>query len=359
MSELLLNLDWRQPLWLLLALQPLLLWLILRRFQKRAQEQFAEPHLLPWIQVHENRTWRQRLFSRNIAYSLAWLFFAMTMAGPRLPDAQPENQNSINLDVMMVVDLSRSMYANDIAPTRLRRALLETYEFLSLAGNTRIGIVVYAARAHLFVPMTTDFKALKFYLKDLDTLQLPTQGSDASAALAFARQKLQTTSHPDKSRKQILLWLTDGDIGEEDIGKLETQFRKAKEEAIQTYILGLGTAEGSGVPLTDGSWLEYEGQAVISRMNVKGLQHLSQTGGGSFAAVRDDESDWKVLYQQGMAKNLPASGSDYTQLWKELYMWCLLPAIVLLMIALFPFSRFLSFLQDVNNTCLPPLRRCS
>lgn len=196
-------LEWQYPLFLLLAFQPLLLWMFLRALQHRKQQQFADPHLLPWIQVPEEETFWQKLFSRNVAYCLAWFFLALSLAGPRLPDTSQSNLQETQLDVMMVVDLSQSMHATDITPTRLRRAMLETYEFLKLAKNTKIGMVVYAARPHLFVPLTTDFNALKFYLKNLDSLQLPTQGSDAAAALKLALKELDSVKG---DRKQVLLW---------------------------------------------------------------------------------------------------------------------------------------------------------
>ena len=197
------DLDWRQPLWLLLSIQPLVLWFILQWLQKHSQELFADSHLLPWIQVHENKTLRQRLLSRNLAYSLAWVLFAISLAGPRLPDPQQKRHNEIALDIMIVVDVSRSMHATDISPTRLRRAVIESYEFLSFAKKAkvgvRVGIVVYAARPHLFVPLTTDFNALKYYLEDLDSLQLPTQGSQSSSALSFAIKELKAQKQNPKN----------------------------------------------------------------------------------------------------------------------------------------------------------------
>ncbi|MEE9352599.1 MAG: VWA domain-containing protein, partial [Thiotrichaceae bacterium] len=198
------SLDWRQPLWLLLALQPLFLWLVLRWLQKYKQTQFADSHLLPWIKVKQKQKLGKTLFSRDVAYGLAWVLLALSLAGPRVPDDQQlgsNNGNEVLVDIMMVIDLSRSMHAIDIIPSRIRRASLEAYELLSLVKNTRMGIVVYAARPHLFVPLTTDKSALKFYLQDLDSLQLPTKGSDANAALAFAKKELQASS---VARKQVI-----------------------------------------------------------------------------------------------------------------------------------------------------------
>lgn len=342
-----LSIDWQQPLWLLLSLQPLVLWLALQWLQKHSQELFADKHLLPWIQVHEEKNLKQHLLSRNLLYSLAWILLALSLAGPRLPDLQQKNKNDITLDIMMVVDVSRSMHATDIIPTRIRRAVLESYELLSFAKNARIGIVVYAARPHLFVPLTTDFNALKFYLNDLDSLQLPTRGSQSSLALSFAIKELtiQTQAqNKSQKQKQVLLWFTDGDFDHDNTtenAKLEETISQASKDNINTYILGLGTSEGSAIPLSthtgSGGWLESKGQGVISQMDSQKLQQLSEKGQGVFSPVRDNDSDWKALYHQGMLQGLPLSKDDRRH-WKQLYPWFLFPAIGLLVIALFPFS---------------------
>lgn len=288
------------------------------------------------LQAHQKQSFLSQVFSRNSAYVLAWILFALALAGPRLADKPRHEKNEIILDVMLVVDLSRSMSATDIKPSRLRRATLEAYDFLSIAKNTRVGITVYSARPHLFVPLTADFKALKFYLQNLDTLQLPTLGSDANAALTFASKELLNASNTKASHKQVMLWLSDGDIEADKITQLEKTLASIASTKIDTYILGLGTPEGGAILLADGSWLESEGQAVMSKTNIPLLQRLAERGNGRFTTVSNDNSDWDSLYQQGILKSLNAPKNNNTQQWKELFPWVLLPAILLLMIALFP-----------------------
>ena len=344
--------DWRQPLWLLLALQPLLLWLVLRWQQKKQQQKFADEHLLPWLQIQHEQTswqkWRQKIFSRNTAYLLAWLLFALSLAGPRSPDKLLRAQNEVILDVMVVVDLSRSMKATDIKPSRIRRATLEIYEFLSLVKNARVGITVYAARPHLFVPLTDDFKALKFYLKKLDTLQLPTLGSDASSAISFAQNELRVSA---KKHKQVIVWLTDGDVENSTTPALKANIQKANKAAINTFILGLGSEEGGAIPLSGGRWLESAGQAVISQMNATLLREVAELGSGDYQAATNDESDWGILYKQGILKSLEPVKQDETGLWKELFPWTLFPAILFLLMALLPvLPRYSKNLGDGDNS---------
>ncbi|HIQ14828.1 MAG TPA: VWA domain-containing protein, partial [Leucothrix sp.] len=205
-------LDWRQSLWLLLALQPLLLWLFLRWKNNKATNNFADKHLLPWVQVTQQKNFRQKLFSRNTAYWLAMALLAIAMAGPRTPLESADSKQASALDIMLVIDVSASMKATDILPSRLQRTAQELHELLTLIkrDDVRFGSIVYAARPHLFVPMTNDHNALKFYLKDLNKLVLPTKGSDASAALLMAAKALQKSGNANQEK--AILWITDGDI---------------------------------------------------------------------------------------------------------------------------------------------------
>jgi len=257
----------------------------------------------------------------------------MALAGPRISDTVRAELQHSELDVMLVLDVSRSMQATDIAPTRLRRAILESIEFMSLAKHIRLGVVVYAGRPHLLVPLTTDKQALTFYLQDLDKLTLPTNGSNSKAALQLAQQELLASAgkHP-----QAILWISDGDIQTAAVAALTSVIKQANTQGITTYILGVGSSEGAEIPLPDGSWLTQQGQAIISAMQPALLQQLAVAGKGKFAIARSDESDWQALYQQGMRTQINDPHVPDKAQWKPLFAWFLLPAVLLLIIALFP-----------------------
>lgn len=352
------NLDWRQPLWLLLALQPFLLWLLLHFMQKRRQQGFADTHLLPWLQVKTNISLWQRLFSRDSAYILAWILLAVAMAGPRVPDKSLDKEQSNDLiDIMLVVDLSRSMQAQDIKPTRLRRATLEIVELLSMLKKGRVGITVYAGRAHLFVPLTSDKKALRFYLQDLDQLQLPTHGSSAKAALDMAGEALLSVKNENK--RQSIIWLTDGDFDAKELSSIKQSVQTLAKQGVQTSILGLATPEGAAIPLAKGGWLSNKGQGVVSKMSFESLVELSRVGNGQFAKVTDDDADWKKIYQHGILQLHNDSNQTDAQQWMELFYWPLAPAVFLLIVALFPFPVRALFhsrqLKQVNLFAVVPL----
>ncbi|MEE9327081.1 MAG: VWA domain-containing protein [Cocleimonas sp.] len=325
------SIDWQRPYWLLLMLQPLLLWLIMRWLRSRNQQNYADKHLLPWVCVNNSKSLRQKIFSRDSAYVLAWVGFTLALAGARVPDTKYSGSSNVKLDVMLVMDLSRSMYATDIKPSRLRRAVLEAYEFLSLAKSLRVGIVVYAARTHLYVPLTNDLHALKFYLKDLDSMVLPTQGSDSVGALHFAQRELNKS----KSNTKSIIWITDGDVDEKQLEPLQ---QLIIDSSITIHSLGIAANEGASIPLLDGTWLNDKGQGVITTTKFDQLTQFIKKGGGAISIVSDDESDWENIYQ-GLLKDMKVTQESQLEHWKPLYMWFLLPAMVLFFIAYFPSFR--------------------
>ena len=142
---------------------------------------------------------------------LAWLLLAISLAGPRLLLEQPARADKPDMNIMLVVDVSRSMRVRDIQPDRLRRVQIEINELLHRASNNRIGLILYTARAHVFVPFTRDMSALKYYLELMDSIPLPTLGSSAYSALELARKEIERANFDNNS---AILWFTDGDFTE-------------------------------------------------------------------------------------------------------------------------------------------------
>jgi len=331
------NLSWREPLWLLFLSYPLLhmAWHTYR--QRKHAQQYADAALLPWVQAGTGR-WQQAI--RPVLWAGFWWLITLAVAGPRLPVQDSEIQTQPNKTIMLVVDVSRSMQTADITPTRLQRATLEVYELLSMVQASRIGIIVYAARPHLLVPATDDLNAVRFYSEKLDTLVLPTLGSDAVAALHFAEKQLQQANNTATPATPVLprmiIWLTDGDITLKQQVALKTRVQQLAQADLPLYILGIGTEDGEAIPLIQDEaskqWLHHEGKIVRSQLNSHFLQQLSVLGNGLYHSVQDDESDWQTLYKEGIEQAFQAviSDNEKEQQWHELYGWALLAAMLLL-----------------------------
>ena len=348
---------WREPLWLFLALQPLLLFLFQHTGRKRKLDRYADPPLQDWASwqyINRPRDWLSIFFSRQTAYIIGWLLLAVSMAGPRLMIEQPARLEVPDMNIMMVVDVSRSMQSRDLQPNRLRRVQIEIFELLQRAVNKRIGIILYTARAHLFVPLTSDMDALKYYLELIDSIPLPTSGSSPASALELALNEIEQSNSGEKS---AILWFTDGDFSNsayavnksESVNNLDAIAERLFDASIPLYILGMGSAEGEAIPMPGGSWLQYQDRPVISRMNEKILTELSDKTDGRFIIAQNDDSDWHSLYDEGMGINKQANKNitdDDEVVWQELYPWTLFPAILMLFLCIMPYR-----LKRDNLTC--------
>lgn len=325
------NISWREPLWLLLALQPIIILFIRKLIQKNNLSLYAEKQLQPWVVWPANHVFTIKNFSKNTAYLLAWLLFSIALAGPRLPLSHVDKNQLIGVNIMLVVDLSASMHARDITPNRLRRSKLEIYELLEKAHDHRIGITVFSARPHLYVPITSDHETLKTYVESLDQLMFPTAGSKPFEALLLAKKELSKTKG-----KSVIVLITDGDFAL----FTDEQLTTLNNLATPIFVLGVGTPEGEAVQMKDGTWLQYNQQHVISRMNEDNLRKLANKFNGKYSPVYNDDSDWSILFDQGITNHNSITNENEEKqiLWNELFPFFLITSIFLFMFSLNTFT---------------------
>ena len=321
------NIYWREPIWLILCLQPLLIMFIKKLVVRNKLSHYADKHLQPWLIFPSSTTLIKQFLNKNILYLLAWLLFSIALAGPRIPLSQINEEKLSALNIMLVVDLSRSMKVTDIEPNRLRRAKTEIFEFLEKAQQYRIGITVFSARPHLFVPLTSDHAALKTYLDTIDYLQFPTTGSNPVSAIELAQQELVK-----QKQKSAIILISDGDYP----SSTYLQLQQLKLNDIPLYILGIGTVEGEAIQLEDGTWLKQDLKPVVSRMNEKALRQLAIKHNGKYSPSYSDNADWNTLFDKGIARQNTFGNIKNKQqiIWRELFPYFLLASIFLFILSL-------------------------
>lgn len=333
MTDILSHLAWREPYFLWLALYPWVHWAV-RALLDRRGGAYADAQLVPWARAHARGRLAPRRIWRHTAFAIAWLLFALAAAGPRvaLTDYGKNRENDTQL--MVVVDLSKSMTARDIAPSRLERARVELDDLLAREERLRIGLVVYAARPHLMAPPTEDRQVLRRDLQLLRYGLLPTEGSNLQDAIEFASRQFV----PGRSARAVLL-LTDGetpDNGAAANARLYDSVTGLAQQGIRLYALGIGTSEGAPLQGPDGGWLQYRGRAVVSTLHQDRLRRIAQLGNGRYAPVSDTDADWRTLYDGGIRYlhvGEPGRHGEQSIEWREYFGWCLVPGILLLLVA--------------------------
>jgi Ca-activated chloride channel family protein len=315
-----------QPHWLWgLAVIPLLLAahavMLRRQAVPRRLGNFADKHLLPHLVKHssaENHFWRPLLI-----WPMAFALGTVALAGPqwRYTDTQifkPEN------DLVIVLDMSGSMNAADLKPSRLARAREKISDLLDANKGVTIGLVAYAAVPHMVVPLTDDMNTIRNLLPSLDTSLITIDGDRLKPALAMAAEMLKAEPGHDKS----ILVISDGDFVENDAADLTEAASGAR-----IYTMGVGSTEGAPVPLADGSWAKDKtGRMLIDPLHADRLAALAHAGNGFYAQATYGDSDTRALLNHfgGGMGDQKLSGRT-VRVWDEgFYMPTLLLALLLL-----------------------------
>ncbi|HMJ05562.1 MAG TPA: VWA domain-containing protein [Chthoniobacterales bacterium] len=288
------------PLWLwaLLSLPVLaLLFFAAERRGAARLEQFVAPRLLPQLGATVNR------FRRLVRFALVLLGLALAivaLAQPRYGYTYEEVKRK-GLDLIIAVDTSRSMLANDVPPNRLGRVKLVAQDLIGELRGDRIGLIAFAGRAFLQAPLTIDYDAAVEALNDLDTDVIPEGGTNISEAITLAVKTFGKSAIGNRA----LIIFTDG---EELAGDASKMAKAAADAGVRIFTVGVGTPEGSLIPLPGGRGggtafvKDSSGQVVKSKLDEGRLREIAQATGGKFLPLGDGPDTMRKLYGEGLAE---------------------------------------------------------
>lgn len=313
-------------LWLLALLLPFLALFLAWTWRRKqaAVALFVRSRLLARLTVGVSPA--RQIIKRTLMFA-AVASLLLALARPRWGFIEEETRAS-GLDIVVCVDVSRSMLASDLKPNRLARAKMAIYDLMSLAKSDRLGLVAFAGTAFLQCPLALDPEAFRQSVLALDTEIIPEPGTALGQALEEARQAFQADS---RAARAILL-LTDGEDHEE--GAVEAA-RRCYQEGIRVFTLGLGTPDGevlrSADPYGNPVFIRDERNNVVkSKLNEKILKEMAEAGGGFYLPLQNAQTV-SVLHQRGLAP-LPKgefAGSRMRQ-WQERFQWPLGLSLLLL-----------------------------
>ncbi|MCP4488555.1 MAG: VWA domain-containing protein [Gammaproteobacteria bacterium] len=335
-----------RPLWLL-AFIPLLLVLwygFNYRATSRSWQAVVDAELLPHLLSGNSQGRKSGLW---LALSLAVTLAILALAGPaweRLPQPIFRQQSGL----VIVLDLSRSMDAGDIKPSRLVRARHKIADILTLRKEGQTALVTYAADAFVVTPLTEDAATINALLPSLSTQIMPVQGSYAAKAI---KQSITLFKNAGFHNGDILL-ITDG-FNELELATIEQLLQK--NSSYRVSVFGVGTGDGGPIPIPGGGFLKDEdGAIVISRLNSDEIKRIVNSGSGEFQLITNNDDDINRLLK-AMQTN-PFEGeavqSDLrADVWRELGPWLvlmLLPLVVLV------FRRGIIFALPLLLLPIPP-----
>jgi len=308
------------------------LWRAHRRRQA-AYEAFGDVELV-WRLAGAVRSWR-RVGSAGLVLG-ALVALVVALAGPRI-GTEPRTVERRGVDVVVALDVSASMRADDVPPSRLERAKAEIGRLASELSGSRVGLVLFAGDGLLQAPLTTDYDALRLFLNVAAPDQVPTPGTNLGAVLdpaldAFdtARPAGDSTRPPDEQRARVLLVVSDGENHE---GGIETLRRRAAANGVTLFAAGVGTEEGVPVPLYEngrrvGVRRAADGSPLQTRLDEATLRTLAGDGayfrvGSTASALSDLPTALRQL------ETTPLEGKRF-ETYTERFQWPLALALLLL-----------------------------
>jgi len=335
-----------RPGWLLaLLLLALALWLLRRRgYDSGNWRAVIDARLLPHVLSGAGSARAQRMpWIISVVTALA----IVALAGPTWEKRQQsvyQQQSAL----VIALDLSRSMDAADIRPSRLARARHKIADILKLRLEGQSALLVYAADAFTVTPLTTDVDTILALLPVLETRLMPAQGTRADRALERA---LELFANSGLTQGDLLL-VTDG-VSDVEVKGIETLLDQHR--GLRLSVLAIGTPEGGPVPLSSGDFLKNrDGDIVIVKMNAEVLQRLAESGGGAYAALSADDLDVNTLnyvMESHLDRNQSQQSDRSADLWRELG-----PSLLLLVLPLaaLAFRRGLLWLAPIFLLMVPP-----
>ena len=311
-------------LWLLWLLPPLAgLYLLAANRKKAALDRFTDERFLDQL-LPGRSPGRARL--RGLLLGLAITFLLTALAGPRWGFRWEEVERR-GVDLVVALDLSRSMLAEDAKPDRLAAAKREMRDLLELLQGDRVGLVVFAGTALVQCPLTLDYGAFSVFLDQLNPNTVPIGGTDLAAAV---RTSTETFVKEERSGRAVLL-ITDG---EDHSGELRKAAEEAKAQGVHVFVVGMGSPEGVPIPDGRGGFIKEAGRVVLSKLDEGGLKELALTTGGSYVRSVEGDLDLRKIYLEDIKQTLEsrALSSSRQKRWEERFQPFLLLALLLLVL---------------------------
>ncbi len=319
-----------------------LLFLVFSNWKKKALDKFAERELSERLTSEVSRSKPLLKFLLLIVAFSALVFAVMRpQLGSKLEEVKREG-----VDVVIVLDVSNSMNAEDIKPSRLERSKQAIYRLISQLQGDRIGLVVFAGQAYVQLPITSDYAAAKLFLSTISTDMVPTQGTAIGSAIDLASESIgDSVTH-----NSAIIVITDGENHEDD--PVEAA-KEAAKKGIHVHAIGMGSNEGAPVPLYRGGrsvgYLEDKsGKAVVSKLDQFTLQDMCDAGKGKFVRATNSEDGLKTIMDQIRSMEKKEFASKLFTDYDDQFQYFLGLAILLLLLEQFISGKRSNLLKKLN-----------
>lgn len=273
---------------------------------------------------------------KNIAMLFGLFFLTVALAGPKIGTEVREIKRQ-GIDMLVALDLSASMNAEDVRPSRLSKSKFEISRLIERLRGDRVGLIVFTGEAYLQSPMTLDYSALRLFLDIADTEQMPSSATDFKSAMETALDAFQALEDNGNEAAKVLLIISDG----EDHGQsYDEALTELVGENILIYTLGVGTNEGTTIPLYEegsdrliGYKRDNNGQVVTTKLQSQTLRNIANKGNGEYYSIErgNDGIDAFLARMDELEKGEFAS-QEYAD-YKNQYQWMGVLALLFIVVS--------------------------
>lgn len=324
-----------------LAVIPLMIFLYfqLKKWKQKTEKKIGDPSLVKELTAQFSS---KNFLTKFILFICAFTLCVFAVAGLVTPDGT-QKINRRGTDIMIALDVSKSMLAQDIQPSRLERAKQVISKIIDNSPDDKIGLVIFAGRAYLQMPLTVDHEAAKMYLSSASPDDVPTQGTVISDALKMCYAAFNPK---DKTFKSVVL-ISDGEDHDDEAIKTTKEMAK---EGIMVNTIGIGSPQGA--PIMDPETGQYKkddkGQIVISKLNETELSDIAKDGNGIYQLYTNTDAVASNIKSKlaSIGKEVTTSDSSYTS-FKQYFQYFLAIAFILLLIEFFFSEKKRSGIKNV------------
>lgn len=265
---------------------------------------------------------------------LRTFFFALVLIallGPSLGQSKKEIKN-VGKDIMICVDLSKSMDAFDIQPTRLEKVKNEMKKIVNAFNSDRVGVIIFSGEAFMQCPLTYDQTLLNLLIETMNTSLVPPSGTDFAPPLRMAIKKFEEDKNSQATKRatsKVIILISDG----EDFGEnTESVARQIEDDEIKLFTLGVGTQEGGKIMAHNGFKTDKKGSIVVSKLNSNSLRSLADKTDGQYFEINQSRNDITRLINTISRIEGEVRNARFIDVSSNKYYWFLIPAFVLLLI---------------------------
>ena len=272
-----------------------------------------------------------KIWVKLTIYSIAFASLVIGIANPQSGSKMEEVKRQ-GVDIMIALDISNSMLAEDLYPNRLGRAKRSIQELFTYLKADRIGIVVFAGESFVQLPITTDYSAAKLFLNSIETDLITTQGTDIGNAIDLCLKSFD----PESPTSKTIILISDGENHEESSN---SALQLAAEQGVVVHSIGMGSVDGAPIPIYSrgnriGFRTNQEGNTVVSKLDEDMLNSLAQSTGGMFVRASNAQSGMAYIFDEVEKMEKVDFGTKVYTDYEDRFQFFLLPALILLIIEL-------------------------